>query len=82
MDATRPHRPRDGGLGRRFYIICESERSLRAVSSGHGDGRALQGIADFKNGRRCAEHFGNALGSRLTAGGVSLTGETRTSFKG
>lgn len=82
MDATRPHTAHDGGLGRRFYIICEAERSFRAVSSGHGGGRTLKGIADFKNARRCAKHFSNALGSRLTAGGVYVTGETRTSFKG
>jgi hypothetical protein len=82
MDATRPHTSRDGGLGRRFYIICEAERSFRAVSSGHGGGRMLKGIANFKNERRCAKHFSNALGSRLTAGGVYVTGETRTSFKG
>lgn len=82
MDATRPHTARDGGLERRFYIICEAERSFRAVSSGHGGGRALQGIADFKNGRRCAKHFSDALGSGLTAGGAYVTGETRTSFKG
>lgn len=82
MDATRPHTARDGGLGRRFYIICESQRSFRAVSSGHGGGRTLTGIADFKNGRRCAKHFSNASGSALTAGGVYVTGETRTSFQG
>ncbi len=82
MDATRPHTLRDGGLGRRFYIICEAERSFRAVSSGHGGGRTLKDIADFRNGRRCAQHFSNALGSGLTAGGVYVTGETRTSFKG
>src|SRR5262245_20519747 len=34
MDATRP-----GGFGRRFYIICEAERSFRAVPVGHGNGR-------------------------------------------
>ncbi len=82
MDATRPHTSRNGGPGRRFYIICEAERSFRAVSSGHGGGRTLKGVADFKNARRCAKHFSNALGSRLTAGGVYVTGETRTSFKG
>ncbi|WP_462321272.1 hypothetical protein [Halochromatium sp.] len=81
-DATRPHISRNGGPGRRFYIICEAERSFRAVSSGHGGGRTLKGIADFKNGRRCAKHFSNALGSRLTTGGVYVTGESRTSFKG
>jgi hypothetical protein len=82
MDATRPHSSRNGGPGRRFYIICEAERSFRAVSSGHGGGRTLKGIASFRNARRCAKHFSNALGSRLTAGGVYVTGETRTSFKG
>ena len=44
MDATRP-----AGLGRRFYIICETDRTFRAVPSGHGDGRNLEGIADFAN---------------------------------
>ena len=34
MDATRP-----GGLGHRFYIVCEGDRTFRAVPSGHGDGR-------------------------------------------
>ena len=37
MDATRP-----AGFGRRFYIICEAERSFRAVPSGHGNGRKSQ----------------------------------------
>src|SRR6516162_9638683 len=32
MDATRPN---DGDLGRRFYVICESNRSFRAISVGH-----------------------------------------------
>src|SRR5262245_65291797 len=39
MDATRP-----GELGRRFYVICESNRSFRAISAGHGSGRDLKGI--------------------------------------
>jgi hypothetical protein len=82
MDATRPHDSSDGGSGRRFYIICESERSFRAIAAGHGGGRSLKGIADFSNGRRCAKHFSNAMGSNLTAGGVYVTGETKTSFKG
>jgi len=82
MDATRPHTERNGRPGRRFYIICEAKRSFRAISSGHGSGRTLSGIADFKNDKRCAKHFSNALGSRLTAGGVYMTGETRASFKG
>ena len=82
MDATRPHDSSDGGSGRRFYIICESERSFRAIAAGHGGGRSLRGIADFSNGRRCAKHFSNAMSSSLTAGGVYVTGETKTSFKG
>jgi hypothetical protein len=82
MDATRPNVSSNGTPERRFYIICEAERSFRAISSGHGGGRALKGIADFANGRRCAKHFSNALDSNLTAGGVYLTGETNSSFKG
>jgi hypothetical protein len=69
MDATRPHELSDGKLGPRFYVICESGRSFRAISAGHGGGRDLKGIADFANGKRCAKNFGNALDSRLTAGG-------------
>ena len=82
MDATRPHELGDGKLGSRFYIICESGRSFRAISAGHGGGRDLKGIADFANGKRCAKNFGNALDSRLTAGGAYVTAETKTSFKG
>jgi hypothetical protein len=77
MDATRP-----GGLGRRFYVICEAERSFRAISAGHGNGRNLEGIVDFANGIRCAENFSNAMDSKLTAGGAYVTEETKTSFKG
>jgi hypothetical protein len=77
MDATRP-----GGLGRRFYVICEAERLFRAISAGHGNGRNLKGIADFANGIRCAKNFSNAMDSKLTAGGAYVTEETRTSFKG
>jgi len=51
MDATRPSGFSDGKLGRRFYVICESERSFRAISAGHGGGRDLKGIADFANGK-------------------------------
>ncbi len=82
MDATRPSTFPDGTLGRRFYVICESNRSFRAIWAGHGGGRDLQGIANFANGRRCAKNFGNAMDSDLTAGGVYVTGETKTSFKG
>jgi hypothetical protein len=82
MDATRPHDLGDGKLGLRFYVICESDRSFRAISAGHGGGRDLKGIADFANGKRCAKNFGNAMDSRLTAGGAYVTAETKTSFKG
>jgi hypothetical protein len=77
MDATRP-----GELGRRFYVICESDRSFRAISAGHGSGRDLKGIADFANGIRCAKNFSNAMDSKLTTGGAYVTGETSTFFKG
>jgi hypothetical protein len=82
MDATRPNDLSDGKVGRRFYVICEADRSFRAISAGHGSGRDLKGIADFANGRRCAKNFGNALDSKLTAGGSYLTDEMKTSFKG
>ena len=82
MDATRPHDLGGGGLGRRFYIICEAEQSFRAISAGHGGGRDLDGLADFSNGRRCVKNFGNAMDSDLTTGGAYVTGETTASFKG
>ncbi|MBS0234851.1 MAG: hypothetical protein JSR99_15355 [Proteobacteria bacterium] len=82
MDATRPHDLGGGKLGRRFYIVCEARRSYRAIPAGHGGGRNLKGIVDFSNGRRCAANFGNALDSKLTAGGAYLTAEAKTSFKG
>ena len=82
MDATRPSDLGDGKLGRRFYVICEADRSLRAISAGHGGGRDLKGIMDFANGRQCAKNFSNAMDSKLTAGGPYVTGETKTSFKG
>ncbi|TDX29231.1 murein L,D-transpeptidase catalytic domain family protein [Rhodovulum visakhapatnamense] len=81
MDATRPSTARGGTPGRRFYVICEAQKSFRAVSSGHGNGRKLR-RADFSNDRDCARHFSNAEGSKLTAGGPYVTAETRTSFKG
>ena len=68
--------------GRGFTSSAESGRSFRAISAGHGGGRDLKGIADFANGKRCAKNFGNAMDSRLTAGGAYVTGETKTSFKG
>jgi hypothetical protein len=77
MDATRP-----GGLGRRFYVICETDRTFRAIPSSHGDGRNLEGIADFANDIRCAKNFSNAMDSQLTTGGPYVTAEIRTSFKG
>jgi hypothetical protein len=76
MDATRP-----AGFGRRFYVICEADRSFRAVPAGHGNGRNLQGIANFANGIRCAKNFSNAMDSSLTTGGAYVTDETITSFK-
>jgi hypothetical protein len=82
MDVTRPNDLDDGRPGHRFYIICESERSFRAIFAGHGGGRNLKGVANFANGRRCAKNFSNALDSNLTAGGPYLTGETKSSFKG
>ena len=80
-DATRPSTSRSGRPGRRFYIICEADKSFRAISSGYGNGRNLQ-RADFSNGRHCARNFSNAEGSKLTAGGAYVTAESRTSFKG
>jgi len=77
MDATRP-----GGFARRFYVICEADRSFRAIPTGHGNGRNLQGIANFANGIECAKNFGNAMDSKLTTGGPYVTAETITSFKG
>jgi len=82
MDATRPNDLGHGDSWRRFYVICESDRTFHAISAGHGGGRDLKGIADFANGRRCAKNFGNAMDSKLTAGGAYVTGETKTSFKG
>jgi hypothetical protein len=77
MDATRP-----GGPGRRFYVICETDQTFRAIPTGHGNGRNLKGIANFANGIRCAKNFSNAMDSKLTTGGAYLTGEEITSFKG
>jgi hypothetical protein len=82
MDATRPSALGNGALGRRFYVICEADRSFLAISAGHGGGRNLKGIANFANDKRCAKNFGNAMGSMLTTGGAYLTGEEITSFKG
>jgi hypothetical protein len=77
MDATRP-----GGLGNRFYVICEASRMFRAIPAGHGSGLNLTGIADFSNGIRCAKNFSDARESELTTGGPYVTAEIRTSFKG
>ncbi|MER9331554.1 hypothetical protein [Mesorhizobium sp. M0488] len=82
MDATRPGDLGNGVPGRRYYVVCEASQSFRAISSGHGGGRNLKGVADFSNGRRCAKNFGNAMDSELTAGGEYMTGEAKTSFKG
>jgi hypothetical protein len=82
MDATHPNNLNGGRLGRRFYLICESDRSFQAISAGHGGGRNLKGIADFSNARRCAKNFSNRMDSELTAGGAYVTAETKQSFKG
>jgi hypothetical protein len=82
MDATRPNDLSNGRLALRFYVICEADRSFRAIPAGHGGGRDLKGIADFSNGRRCAKNFSNAEDSELTAGGSYVTAETKSSFKG
>jgi hypothetical protein len=82
MDATRPHDLGDGRLGRRFYLICETDQTFQAFSAGHGGGARVKGVADFVNGKRCAKNFGNAIDSKLTTGGAYITRETRTSFKG
>ncbi len=82
MDATRPNTVDKGKPGLRFYIVCEASQSFRAISSGHGSGRRLPGIADYSNGRTCAKNFGNAQGSNLTTGGAYVTAEIKTSFKG
>lgn len=82
MDATRPGDLGNGALGQRYYIICEAKQVFRAVSSGHGGGRNLKGVADFSNGRRCVKNFGNAMDSELTAGGAYMTAEAKTTFKG
>jgi hypothetical protein len=76
MDATRP-----AGFGRRFYTICESDRTFRAVPSGHGSGRNVAGV-NFTNGIQCAKNFSNATDSKLTTGGAYVTDETVTRFKG
>ncbi|AQZ50981.1 hypothetical protein [Martelella mediterranea] len=82
MDPTRPNNLPSGKPGKRFYMICEASRSFAAMPAGHGGGRTLPGVADFKNERRCAKNFGNALESSLTTGGGYLTSEIITSFKG
>ena len=82
MDATRPNSVTTGDPGRRFYVICEADRSFRAIPAGHGGGRTLPGVVDFRNERRCARNFGNALDSQLTTGGAYVTAETVASFKG
>ncbi len=82
MDATRPNDMGHGRPGRRFYIICETKHSFSAISSGHGGGRHLKGLVNFRNDRRCAKNFSNAMDSKLMTGGDYVTAETKTSFKG
>jgi hypothetical protein len=76
MDATRP-----GGFARRFYVICEADKTFRAVPSGHGSGRNVASV-NFSNGIQCAKNFSNATDSKLTTGGPYVTDETVTRFKG
>ena len=82
MDATRPNEQTSSAAGGRFYMICEDRQFFRAISSGHGSGRNLPGVANFANGRTCAKNFGNAQDSELTTGGAYMTSEIKTSFKG
>ncbi len=81
MDATRPSAAPSGAASKRFYVICEGQKSFRATSSGYGNGRKIPG-ANFSNGRQCARHFSNAEGSNLTSGGSYVTSEVRRSYKG
>ena len=81
MDATRPSTLPNGAAAKRFFVICEADKTFWATSSGYGNGRKLK-AADFSNGRQCAKHFSNAEGSKLSAGGAYLTAESRASFKG
>ncbi len=81
MDATRPSTSSNGKPAKRYYVICEGQKTFWAVSSGYGNGRKLP-KANFANGRECARHFSNALDSKLTMGGEYLTAEARTSHKG
>jgi hypothetical protein len=69
-------------LERRFYVICETDQTFRAVPAGHGNGRDLKGIVNFANGIRCAKNFSNAMDSKLTTGGAYVTSEEIASFKG
>ncbi len=79
FDATRPN-----GVGQqgRFYIICEDAHVFRVMSSGHGNGLNIPGVADFANGPVCSKNFSNAQNSYLTMGGAYVTAEEKTSFKG
>jgi hypothetical protein len=81
MDATRPHQVAEGKAERRFFVICERQKSFHAISSGHGSGRKIPDL-DPMNDKRCAKHFSNAEGSLLTTGGKYVTGEIYSSFKG
>jgi len=76
VDATRPNDLGHGDLGHRFYVICESDRSFRAISVGRSRFERHRGF------RKRKKSFGNAMDSKLTAGGAYVRGETKTSFKG
>ena len=64
FDATRPHDLGGGGLGRRFYIICEAEQSFRAISAGHGGGRDLDRGRGFRQRSAVREEFRQRDGFR------------------
>jgi hypothetical protein len=64
QEANAPRR-----IGAPVLRHLRSDRSFRAISAGHGNGRNLKDIPDFANGIRCAKNFSNAMDSTLTAGG-------------
>ena len=61
MDATRPHDLGDGKLGPRFYVICESRQSFRAISAGHGGGR-FEGYRGFRQREAVREELRQCIG--------------------
>ena len=79
MDATRPH---GGRLGKRFYTICEADRTFRAAGTGHGSGRNVKGSRTSATERNARRISAMRWISYLTTGGAYVTAETRTLFKG